>query len=324
MFSRATGLRQREEHLVPELLLLEPPVERPQERFVLLAAALADPEDRLLPQVRGQVRDARRRRGAPAWPAALPCCDSANIGLLLQRPILRGPEDRVERADRSIGAHLRQPEHRLLPHFGSGSLRADSSRMSSVPAALSWAMRKTAFRRRHTEPASRRASTCWRIGRARASSICMQRVERRELGVVIFVGSTDRHRRRARGGAEESAAPVRSEGPAEPAARTASSAAESRSRRRAGRPAGELALDAASSAFASPRWPPGGSGRAAYRAPAAPSRAAPCLPGGKGRTRASSRRRRHSPTAGTRWDLGEEIGGAAIVAPVERLACGAV
>ena len=37
--------------------------------------------------------------------------------LLLQRRVLRGAEDRIERADRALGAHLRQPEHRLLAHL---------------------------------------------------------------------------------------------------------------------------------------------------------------------------------------------------------------
>ena len=39
---------------------------------------------------------------------------------------------------------------------GSGSLRADASRISSAPSPPPWEMRNTAFRRRHTDAASRR------------------------------------------------------------------------------------------------------------------------------------------------------------------------
>ena len=145
-----------------------------------------------------------------------------------------------------------------------------------MPAALSWAIRKTAFRRRQTEPASRRASTRWRIGRARSSSICMQRVERRELGVVVVVAQQPIVTvAGARAASEASAAPVRVGGDRGHRRDRTASVRGLAVHDRDGvgvAPAGELALDASGQRLRRrPGWPPWGSGRAACRAPAARS-----------------------------------------------------
>ena len=111
-------------------------------------------------------------------------------GLLLQRtgPWRCGGSSRARRPrGRSRPATARRPPARA-PRGRDRSARPRAGCPRCL-RALSCAMRKTAFRRRQTEPGSRRASTRRRIGRAFASSICMQRVERGELGVVVVVGA---------------------------------------------------------------------------------------------------------------------------------------
>src|SRR5205807_2470854 len=104
----APGLRDREEDLVFELGLLDGLVQGAEERGVVAPrpVALADPEDRLLPELHrragpeGEVPERLLRPGGAVL-------GEGEDGLVLELLVGSGLENGVERRHRPLAAHLR-------------------------------------------------------------------------------------------------------------------------------------------------------------------------------------------------------------------------
>ena len=231
--------------------------------------------------------------------------------LLLQRLVLRRPEDRVERAHRAFAPHLREPEDRLLAHLVVGIVprRLEQDVLVAVGALLGDEedrLPPEADRGRIT-PGQHPPED-----RPRALVVhLLQRVERGELGVVLVVGAAvvgigrhGRHRRNGRDGRHRRHWRHGRTGGTRPAASAASAtwAAAAGSPWRASSPWIRRA-----SALASPLVAAWGTGRAGYRAPAAPLGAERCPRRGRAKTRASNRRRPRSPNAGSATAPREEL-----------------
>ena len=121
---RAAHLGEREDHFLLQFLAGELCVQAPQEGGVLRGMLLAQPENRLLARlVRGALVGcivAQDLAGAPLMDLG-----QREDRLVLELGIRGGAEDRVEGRHGAVATHLRQPEHRLLAHFGVGVVAGD-------------------------------------------------------------------------------------------------------------------------------------------------------------------------------------------------------
>src|SRR5687768_5859773 len=122
--AEATHLREREQDLLAEVLVVDSAEERAQEVGVLLRAALSEPEDRLLADVLGRIRAFRQAAKQRLGSRRVVLVQRMD-GLRAEVHVRRRSGDRLESLSGSLGANLTHPEDRLLADRSGGIVVQD-------------------------------------------------------------------------------------------------------------------------------------------------------------------------------------------------------